>query len=191
MTLWRRILTEHRTVVIAISAVIVINVLAYALVVYPLVQRSAGAADRATAATLALRVAQREYETAQALVEGRTRAQQDLATFYDKVLPADYIAARSLTYSRPPALARETNLRYEAGAFAIDPAIKEGRVGRLQTKIVLRGDYESLRRFIYELETSQDFIIIDSVSLAQGEIGKPLTFNLELSTYYRSRTHGT
>ncbi len=28
-------------------------------------------------------------------------------------------------------------------------------------------------------------MIIDGVTLAQGEVGKPLTLNLELSTYYR------
>ena len=51
--------------------------------------------------------------------------------------------------------------------------------------MVLQGDYESFRRFIYELETLAEFVIIDDVTLAQGEPGKPLTLTLELSTYYR------
>jgi len=190
MGLLRRILTEKRTIIVTLALVIVVNMLAYALVVYPLENRSAGAAARAEAAAAALKAAQRDQDAARAIVTGRTRAQEELATFYDKVLPPDFIAARSLTYSRPPALAKKAGVQYQAGSFAIDQSIKEGRVGRLQTKIVLQGDYEGLRRFIYDLETSPEFIIIDSVALAQSEANKPLTFNIELSTYYR-RTSGS
>jgi Tfp pilus assembly protein PilO len=187
MTLVRRILAEKRVVAFPLLLVLVINVLVYALVVYPLAQRSAGAADRAAVATAALRAAERDYAAAQALVKGRVQAQEELATFYDKVLPQDFVAARTVTYARPPALAKKANLRYEAGSFAIDQSIKEGRVGVLRTKIVLQGEYENLRRFLFDLETSPEFIIVDGVTLVQSEAGKALTFNLELSTYYRAK----
>ena len=55
----------------------------------------------------------------------------------------------------------------------------------------LEGEYESLRQFIYELESAPEFIIIDDVTLTQGEPGKPLTFKLELSTYYRLTANGS
>ena len=57
--------------------------------------------------------------------------------------------------------------------------------------MLLQGDYESIRRFIYEVETSPDFLIIDGVTLDKGEPARPLTLKLELSTYYRSRPNGT
>jgi hypothetical protein len=191
MTLLKRVLTEKRVVAFPLALVLILNVLAYALVVYPLVRRSAGAAERAAAAGAALKAAERDQAAARALVNGKARAVEELKTFYDKVLPPDFITARGLTYSLPPALAKKANIRYEAGTFAIDPNIKEGKVGRLHTKVVLQGDYENLRRFIFDLETSPEFIIIDGVTLAQAEVGKPLMFNLELSTYYRTKPNGT
>jgi hypothetical protein len=57
--------------------------------------------------------------------------------------------------------------------------------------MVLQGEYESVRQFIYELETAPDFIIIDGMSLAQAEANKPLALTLELSTYYRLGADGT
>jgi len=52
---------------------------------------------------------------------------------------------------------------------------------------VLQGDYESFRQFIYELETSPEFVIIDDVTLTQTDPNKPLTLTLDLSTYYLLR----
>ena len=57
--------------------------------------------------------------------------------------------------------------------------------------LVLRGDYENLRRFIYDVETSQEFVIIDDVTLVQPDAAMPLTLTLELSTYYRIQANGT
>jgi hypothetical protein len=185
MTLWKRVLREKRLIVLPLVLLIVVNLLVYAVVVYPLLRRAAGAADRAAAAQNSRSVAERDLAAARALVAGETRAREELATFYDKVLPQDYVAARHMTYARLPELAKKANVRYQAGSFEIDQTSKNPRVGRLQTKMVLEGDYEGFRRFVFDVETASDFMIIDSVTLAQGEIGKPLTLSLELSTYYR------
>jgi len=61
----------------------------------------------------------------------------------------------------------------------------------LGARMVLVGDYESFRRFVFDVETAPDFLIIDGVTLAQGEVGKPLTLNLELSTFYRVPANGS
>jgi hypothetical protein len=191
MTLGERILREKRAIVVPLLLVLVINALAYAFIVYPLVRRAAGAADRATEAATAARVAERDLAAARALVAGQARAREELATFYDKVLPQDFIAARRMTYARLPEFAKKANVRYQAGSFEIDASLKSGRVGRLHTKMILEGDYEGFRHFVFDVETSPDFMIIDVVTLVQGEVGKPLTLNLELSTYYRVSANGT
>jgi hypothetical protein len=190
MSLGKRIFRERRIFAIPLILLLVLNLGAYAFVVYPLLRRAAGAADRAAAAASARQIAERDQSAARALVTGQTRAGEELATFYDKVLPADFVAARRMTYTRLPELAKKANVKYEAGSFEIDQTLKSGRVGRLHTKMVLQGDYEAFRRFVFELETSAEFLIIDGVTLAQGEVGKPLTLNLELSTYYRVGAHG-
>jgi hypothetical protein len=191
MTLLKRILSEKRVVALPLALVLIVNVLVYVLVVYPLVRRSAGASSRATTAAAARQAAERDMAAAQALAAGKTRAQEELATFYNKVLPADFIAASRPTYARLPALAKTANIRYEGGSFEVDSTLKNERIGRLHTKMLLQGEYENLRRFIFDLETSPEFVIIDGVTLAQGESGKPTTLDLELSTYYRAKPNGS
>jgi hypothetical protein len=96
-----------------------------------------------------------------------------------------------LTYSRLPALARKANVRFEERRSDIDlQRQNNSRLGRLQTRLVLEGDYESLRQLLYELETTPEFLIVDDVTLTQAETNKPLTLTLEVSTYYRLGANG-
>ena len=190
MTLLKRIAAEKRALLVPLSVALFINVGVYAIVVYPLEVRSAGAIDRATAAAAALKDAERDQAAARALVTGKTRAEQELLTFYDTVVPADLVAARRMTYARLPALARKANVRYEAGTSDVDRNLKSTRLGRLHIRMVLQCEYANFRRFIYELETSPEFVIIDDVTLAQSDQNKPVTATLELSTYYRAATNG-
>lgn len=191
MTLLKRIFVEKRAVALPLIAALLVNVLVYALVVFPLAQRAAGAVDRARTAAATLKAAERDQAAALALVTGKARAEEELATFFDSVLPADRVAASRMTWARLPELARKANVRYEAGTFETDQTIKNGRVGRMHTRMVLQGDWENIRRFIYDLETSPEFLIIDSVALSQLELGKPQVLTLEVSTYYRLRANGT
>jgi Tfp pilus assembly protein PilO len=189
MTLLQRILRERRSIIVPLIGALVVNVLAYALVVRPLGVRSATAADRARTAAANVRTAERDVAAAQALVKGKTVAEQELSTFYDKVLPADFSAARRLTYAALPALARKANVRYEASRTEIEP-VKKQRLGILHISMVLEGSYENVRQFIYELETAPAFVIIDDVTLAQTDPDKPLALTLELSTYFRTGLNG-
>jgi hypothetical protein len=191
MTLWQRIFNEKRAAIIALVIGVVGNVAVYALVVYPLGVKSAGAADRATAAALSVQVAEREQAAARGLVTGKIRAEHELATFYDKVLPADQATARDLTYATLPALARKTNVKFIDRNVDVPPAPKGSRLGVMRIRTQWQGDYESLRDFIYELESAPPFVIIDDVAIVQSDATKPLTLRLELSTYYRLAANGT
>jgi hypothetical protein len=122
--------------------------------VYPLGVKSATAVDRAAAAAAVRGAAERDMAAAAALVAGKSTADQELATFYQKVLPPNLDAARRLTYAKLPALARKANVKFEERRSDIDQQQKNSRLGRLQTRIVLEGDYESLRQLLYELETT-------------------------------------
>jgi hypothetical protein len=190
MTLWQRILHEKRALVIPLALGVLLNIGVYALVVYPLGVKSAGAADRAVAATQSLAGAERDFAAARNLVTGKIRAEQELATFYDKVLPADLPSARDLTYATLPALARKTNVRFVDRKVDVEPTKKDARLGVLKIRTQWQGDYESLRRFIYELESAPAFVIIDDMTLAQNDEAKPLVLTLRLSTYYRLGANG-
>jgi hypothetical protein len=190
MTLLKRILVEKRVWLIPLALGIIANIAVYLLVVYPLGVKSAGAENRAAAATQALQMAERDFAAARDLVSGKTRAEQELSTFYDKVLPPDLPSARRLTYATLPLLARRSNVKFVNRRLEIDPIKKESRLGILKIDTQWQGDYESLRRFIYELESAPAFVIIDDVTLAQADANRPLTLSLHLSTYYRLGANG-
>jgi hypothetical protein len=194
MTLGRRVIREHRQSLWPLTAALLINLAVYAFVVYPLGVKSATAVDRAAAAEGVLASAERDMAAATALVKGKTTAEQELATFYDKVLPPSLDAARRLTYAKLPALARKANVKFEERRSDVDhqqqQRQKNARLGRLQTRIVLEGDYESLRQLLYELETTPEFLIVDDVGVTQSEANKPLTLMLDVSTYYRAGANG-
>ena len=191
MTLLKRILIEKRSVVLPVVLVILVNAGVYALVVYPLGAKSASEAARAESAQQSLRSAERDEAAARALVTGKSRAEEELTTFYQKVLPPDLTSARNMTYTRVPRLAETAKLHMVSRRTGEDTDLpKNSRFGCLKTRIVLQGDYEGIRRFVYELETASEFVIIDDVSLSQLEANKPLVLTLELSTYYRLGAHG-
>lgn len=191
MALWKRILLEKRALVIPLALGAIVNLAAYTLWVYPLGVKSEGAADRAAAAAQSLQAAEREHAAAEELVLGKSRADQELATFFDKVLPADLSSARRLTYATLPALAKKTNVRLLERRFDVEPPVKGARLGLLKVRTQWQCDYESFRQFVYELESAPPFVIIDDVSLLQNDPTKPLTLTLQLSTYYRLGANGT
>jgi len=191
MTLARRILSEKRGALVPLVVALLVNIGVYALVVRPLAAKSESSVDRAASAAQARRAAERDYAGADALVRGTSTAGQELTTFYGKVLPPNFYEASRMTRVRLPALAKKANMRMLAlnGEDDLDTK-KSAQLGRLRTRMTLEGGYESLRQFLYELETTSEFIIVDDVSLGQTEQNKPVTVTVELSTYYRIDRNG-
>jgi Tfp pilus assembly protein PilO len=190
MTLARRIFVEKRALIIPVAVGVVLNIAAYLFVVRPLALKSAGVADRAAAARQALAVAERDLAAARALVTGTSRADEELATFYEQVLPPDQNSARRLTYLSIYHLARKMNVKFLDRKTEVEPPKRDARVGRWKIRTELQGDYENLRQFIYALESAPEFVIIDDVKLSQNDATKPLTLTIELSSYYRLDAHG-
>jgi hypothetical protein len=184
--LLRRIVTERRLVLLPIAVALLANAAVYVLLVRPLGVSSEGAEDRAEAAANAVRVAEREHELAEALVTGKARADEELAAFYREVLPANLTAARRITYASLPALARRTNVRYERRRNEIEEVDAARGLGRLVIQMQLQGEYEDVRRFVYELERAPEFLIIEEVVLSERAASEPLSLAITLSTYFRT-----
>ena len=192
MTLLTRIITEKRGLLVPLLVAMLVNIGVYALVVYPLGVKAATVAERAAAAAESRQLAERDLASAEALISGKAKADEELGTFYQKVLPANVDEARRMTYARLPALARKANMRFAERRIERDSQVeKDSQIGRLRTQMVLDGGYENVRQFLYELETAQEFIIVDDVSLGQSEADKAVTLTLEVSTYYRQGRNGT
>jgi hypothetical protein len=190
MTLSKRILGEKRAIVLPLVVGALANVAVYILAVRPLGIKSAGAASRASAAAQSLKSAEEDLSAARALVSGKSRADQEISTFFGKVLPADQAAAVGLTYVPLPTLARKANVKLVSRRFEAEPPKKDARLRRLHIVAVLQCEYEGFLQFIYELESAKEFFIIDDVTLTQSDPGKPLTLTIEMSTYYPLSAHG-
>ena len=191
MTLLRRVVAEKRGLIVPLAVALLLNIAVYALVVYPLGVKSANAADRAVQAAQARQAAEQDMASAEALVSGKGKADQELSTFYSKVLPSSLDDARRLTYARLPALARKAGMRYTERRTELEQqSSKDTQLGHVRTRMMLEGSYDNVRKFLYELETTQEFIIVDDVSLGQSETDKPVVVTLEVSTYYRLGRNG-
>src|SRR5262249_61475223 len=114
----KRIFVEKRSIVLPLAVALVANVFVYAFVVYPLAAKSSGSAERAAAAQSARRDAERDEARARALVTGKAKADEELQSFYDKVLPANQAAARRMTFAPLLALARKTNVVFLSQTIA-------------------------------------------------------------------------
>lgn len=192
MTPWRRVAAEHRSLVAGLALLALANVTAYLLLVRPIQARASSVAERARAAAVRRTDAEQDEAAARNLVTGKSKADEELATFYQKVLPDGAAAARRLTYARLPALARETNVRYEERQSSFDfSSAAETGLGRLESRMLLVGDYADIRRFIYQLETAPEFVIIDEVTIAAENQSDQQSLTMQLSTYFRLESNGT
>ena len=184
----KRILLEKRVMLGVVGMTLLVDVGLYTFAVYPLTLRVATARERADAASQRLAVSRETLGVARGTMAAKDRVEADLLEFYGGVLPQDLASARGLTYARLSALARESNLQLERRGSTSEED-EDRTLGRLRTTMLLAGDYRDIRRFLYELETSPEFIVIEKVVLSHGnEVGSTLTLALGVSTYYRSRS---
>jgi Tfp pilus assembly protein PilO len=185
MPLVRRVLHEHRRAMLPLVVALVLNVLAYAFIVYPLSRQVSDVAGRDERAARELADARTEHAQASGTLTGKDRAATELTTFYRSVLPSDVSSARRLVYLRLHQLARDSGLRYSRMANEIVEE-RTSTLTRLKTEMELAGAYASMRSFIHQLETSPEFVVIDNVELTEDDQGGELKVKLDLSTYFRT-----
>jgi Tfp pilus assembly protein PilO len=183
--LGRRVFEEHRRLVIPLVAALVLNVLAYAVVVFPLSRRVANVTDRTEAAERALAAAMRDHSQASGTLTGKASAEKELTTFYTSVLPADLAGARRLTHLRLAQLAQQSGLR--AGRAVTDVrSIRESTLSEFKIEMELFGSYADVRTFVHRVEAAPEFVVIRQVELSEDRADNQLQVKVELSTYFRT-----
>jgi len=185
MTVLIRAAQEHRRLLATLGIALVANLLVYFLVIAPLARRVATVEDRNQRAAQALASARDAYNQAAGTLTGRDRAVTELRTFYTDVLPRDLAGARRLTHLRVARMAQQASLQYARASF--EPVVEnDRRLTQLKAQMSLVGSYSNMRRFVHQLETAPEFVVIDNVELAEEDAGGQLAVTLDLSTYYRS-----
>lgn len=186
MSLWRRVLAERKALVVPLLGALAINVAVLALGVLPLQASVGGDEERALAAKTELGQAQRLERTANDTRTSQVRADQELKQFYSEVLPGSHAEARNLLYLQLRTIGRETGLRFADGTYKPE-AVEDSSLMRLSTDVTLTGDYQGIRRFLYELETAEEFFVVQSVKLgpaSRSGSGASLEVVLDLATFY-------
>jgi Tfp pilus assembly protein PilO len=187
--LLRRVVREHRRVLVPLGVALAVNFVAYVAIVRPLAQNVANIEVREQAAARELAAAQREHAQAAGTLSGKDRAAQELERFYNEVLPRDFVAARGLTYLRLPQLANQFDVLLDRRSIASPDEQRDSVLTRLRSEVELAGRYSDVRSFIYQLESWPEFVVIDNITLSEeDEETGLLELQLDLSTYYKALT---
>ncbi len=186
-SLGRRLFQEHRRLIVPLAVALVVNVLLYLFLVNPLSQRVANIAERDATAERTLAAARKENQAATNTFTGKDKAAQELARFYKDLLPRDLAAARRLTHARVPDIGRQFNVEFYSATVSPPVRGRDSTLVRYTTKLEMAGRYQDVRRFIHQLETAPEFVVIDDVSLSEEyDEGGQLEMALQLSTYYQA-----
>lgn len=183
MTLLTRILHEKRTPITVVAIILAIDVV-LVFAVYSWSTRASLAETRAAQAMEQRVQAQVTHAAVSATSANKTNADSELQGFYTEMLPSGLEGARIISSPFLVKLAEDTNLVLERRT-SVPEKERESLLARLRTTMVLAGEYEDIRQFIYELETAPGFILIEEVVLSQGdESEEALVLTLGVSTYY-------
>jgi Tfp pilus assembly protein PilO len=180
-----RVAREHRAALLPLGFIIAVNLVVLGAVVLPLSRSVATNEQRAGTAARALQLAEADFKQAEALREGKTRATADLDTFYRQVLPSGVSAARRIFDLQLQQLARAHGVRFRS-SNATENEMRQSSLNQLTYTMSFAGDWDDIRGFIYELETSPNFVLIDNIVLGEEVQSSTVTLALELSTYYRN-----
>lgn len=188
MSLWRRVFAERRSILVPLLALLIIDGVLLGAVVFPLRNVVATGAEEALTARTTLAQANQRMKMMQAARTSRERAEKELATFYGSILPSTQAAASRVLLVEVARLAKENSLRLGARAWE-EEKVKDTNLRRLTAKVDLIGDYGAILRFIYDVETSESFLVISSISLSQANrqagVSGMLQLSVEMATYYR------
>lgn len=190
MSLVRRVFKERRALVLPLMVFLLANVAVLALGVFPLARSVAGLKEGEVEALAARGQALKLETAAKAALQSKDRAETELRQFYGQILPADVQAASQLTYSWLDRVARESGVEFARSTFKEDE-MRESRLKRWTAKAKLVGDYANVRKFLYAVETAEEFVIIEEVGLSQIEAtrgGELLELELSLATYFLPRS---
>ena len=185
-----RVFREKRALIWPIVVALILNIAVYAIVVYPLARKVAGGEQAAEASAAALGAARRDYAAARATVAGKGQADIELQKFYSEILPPDVSGARRITFLRIEQLATQAGLRLERETSSPQPQ-RESNLVKFTYTAALSGEYPNIRRFIHDLETAPEFLVLENVQLTQNDGDKRgLKVGVEIATYYRTGGNG-
>lgn len=187
MIAFERVFREKRSLMLPLLVALAVNIGLLVLAVLPLTQSVGSEEARAVEAARERQDAERTFARAEAIVNGKARADKELARFYRDVLPANPSGAREIAYLNLQQLARAAGLTIGGQTFATRAPEEIGDLTRYSTELTLSGPYRGIRQFIHAVETQPAFLVIESLELANAAgQDEPLQVTVTLATYFRT-----
>jgi Tfp pilus assembly protein PilV len=192
MSLLARIFSERRAVMAPLAVLLILNIAVLALIVWPLQRRVDGSQEARYQAVSGLDAARRMEAQAKAERTSKERANVELKKFYTEILPRDFRSAVGVASFWLGRVAEDARLTFRAGQWDREQARNSRRdsaLTKVTGQVTLTGDYANIRRFLYEVETAQEFVIIEKVELSQAnstQVDSPLEVALSVATYFVS-----
>jgi Tfp pilus assembly protein PilO len=189
MTLWQRVYNERRTIVVPLLVLLAANVAVFLVGVLPLTRSVAGHEDAAIAARADLAEALRHDKQAKEAQASKDRAEKELTKFYADILPRSHQSGIRLINSWLFQTAVESGIRFGSGT--VEPeTVRDSHLMRLKATVSLEGQYANIRRFLYAVETAEEFVIVEKVELSETGVSQAqltqgsLALNLNVTTYF-------
>lgn len=172
-----------REMLLVFVTVLMLNALFYIFFVRPRTEEY-----RALTTESAPRIAELENREArvrrqEAYLLGLEQAESDLTRFRTEILSTrdQRMIDVQMELAR---LAQQFNINVEQIQYQND-RLDDEALDRFAMLVPLEGGYANLRKFIQAVETSEKFLVIERVALAEGEQGGILLqLNITLATYF-------
>lgn len=188
MIAFDRVFREKRSLMLPLLIALAVNVALLVLAVLPLRQNVASEETRAVAAAADRATAEQAFARAEAIVNGKARADKELARFYGQILPADQSSARRIAYLNLQQLAKAAGLAVSQHNTPVPRETEDAAaLTKYTTEMTLSGSYRGIRQFIHAVESQPAFLVIESLDLASdGGRDQPLAVTIRLATYFRA-----
>lgn len=142
-------------------------------------------AQRAQRDTLAVQHRLLEADVRKALeIQNRLPTVQQECDRFVKSHLLDSAGAYSTVVDDLDKISKKARLQTSALTFKQDVLEKRG-VTQLKVAAIVEGDYSSLVRFINGLERSENFYLLDNLTLQSSTTSGTIRLNLELRSYFR------
>jgi Tfp pilus assembly protein PilO len=171
-----------RRIVMLLGALVVLNAAFYVGLVQPQVREYQSLTEaREPLGRLSER--QQQVETHEAFRQAVGQAESDLRDLRESILSTRDLRLVDVQ-EELERLCAQFGIDLNSVGYDNDLLLDE-ELDRFVMKVPLEGNYASLRKFLQAVEDSEEFLVVERVSLARGkEGGRTLSLSINLATYF-------
>jgi len=176
-------------ILIGLLALAALNVSFFLLLTRPKMREYSGLAVGSEPQLTRLDDRRSEVEAQERYLEALRKAEQDLRRLREEVLST---RERRLVevQTELDSLCSRFSISLESVNFESE-LLQDENLDKLVMVVPLQGNYANLRRFLQAVESSERFLLVEQVALAQAQLGGVmLELNVTLATYFDAPPRG-